>query len=313
MTQAAERLKQGQLVAFATETVYGLGADASNPEALAALYQLKGRPSEHPVIVHLASADLMPLWASHVPKEAWKLAQAFWPGPLTLLLPKHPNVLAAVTGGKPTVGLRVPNHPVALALLKAFGGGLAAPSANRFGRISPTTAAHVYSEFGESLPILNGGPCKVGLESTIVDLSQPGQITIVRPGAITQAQLETCLNQSVKTLCLQAKSAKTSLAPGTLLKHYAPQTPTRLVSTKKLAQAADFQGVGVVSFHPAPAGITASQWVQLPNQATAYAQQLYATLRYLDEQVLSQLWVESPPQTPEWQAVTDRLTRACAS
>ena len=188
--QAADLLHRGKLVAIPTETVYGLGADASNPEAVAKIFQAKGRPADHPLIVHLAYASQMKDWAEEVPDSALRLASAFWPGPLTMILRKKASVPAVVTGGQETVALRVPDNPVALWLLRVFGGGIAAPSANRFGRISPTTAQHVAEELGDAVDcILDGGPCTVGVESTIIDLTDQ-QPTILRPGRITRSQLE---------------------------------------------------------------------------------------------------------------------------
>jgi len=187
--KAAALLRQGELVAFPTETVYGLGADASNPEAVAKIFAAKGRPADHPLIVHIPGVEHLDRWAREIPETAFASAKAFWPGPLTLILKRQPNVPDAVTGGQDTVGIRVPGHPLALELLKAFDGGVAAPSANRFGHVSPTTAQHVHDELGSAVAmVLDGGPCRVGIESTIVNLTGP-QSRILRPGMISAADL----------------------------------------------------------------------------------------------------------------------------
>lgn len=285
LDRAVEILRAGGLVAFPTETVYGLGADASNPAALHRLYALKGRPGSHPVIVHLAGVEQLPLWASHVPAAAQQLAERFWPGPLTLVLPRRPEVLDQVTGGQDTVGLRVPGHPLALALLRRFGGGLAAPSANRFGHISPTRAEHVRAEFGDELPILDGGPCQVGLESTIVDCT--GEVLrVLRPGAI---QVEAAAGSSAVR------------APGTLDRHYQPGKPAfRADPLPPLAP-----GDGVLTWR---APLEATVAVHLGSDPEAYARGLYAALRELDESACARILVETPPVG--WEAVSDRIRRA---
>jgi L-threonylcarbamoyladenylate synthase len=248
ITEAAEALKQGQLVAFATETVYGLGADARNPEAIQKLYALKGRPTKHPVIVHLAEIQQIKTWAIKIPAMAWKLADAFWPGPLTMVLPRARHVLDEVTGGQETVALRVPAHPLAQELLKAFGDGLVAPSANRFGGISPTSAAHVREDFNpEELPwILDGGACTVGVESTIVAFEINGKPKVLRPGMITAEAIDTVWQdfQSVTTIEQSPRGFKdlnteiieaTAIrAPGLLSKHYAPDTQLYLIPNFRL-------------------------------------------------------------------------------
>ncbi len=303
LQRAAALLKAGNLVAFPTETVYGLGADASNERAVQKLFALKGRPATHPVIVHLGSADLLNEWAADVPKTAYALAERFWPGPLTLILRRRPNVLDAVTGAQETVGLRVPGHPVALGLLRAFGGGVAAPSANRFGHVSPTTATHVRAEFGEAVPVLDGGPCGVGLESTILDLSGPVP-RLLRPGAVTQTDLEDVLGIPVG-----ARGAFSSRASGTLERHYAPGTETLLVpnavpiSTKRDA---------VLAHRSRPEGAEAERWLALPDDPAAYGQKLYAALRDLDALGCEHLYIETAPDTLAWAAVRDRLGRAAA-
>jgi len=298
-------------VAFPTETVYGLGADASNPEALQLLYRVKGRPGDHPVIVHLASADQMPRWARRIPPEARALARRFWPGPLTLILPRAEGVSDRITGGQDTVGLRVPGHPLALRLLEAFGGGVAAPSANRFGSLSPTTAQHVRDDLGSDVAVvLDSGPCPVGIESTIVDLSGTSP-RILRPGVLEARHLEEILGVAPST-------GGATRAPGTLTRHYSPRTPMRLVSVADLE--AEYRrsldsgtAVAVLAIHPQPLGVTAPNWVQAPANPEDYARQLYASLRALDTLEYSLILVESVPEAPLWEGVRDRLQRAAAT
>lgn len=309
---AAQALRRGQVVAFPTETVYGLGADASNPDAVAAIFAIKGRPANHPVIVHLASVDLLAEWASHLSAAAQTLADAFMPGPLTLIVDRQDHVLDAVTGAQDSVGLRVPSHPVARALLEAFAGGVAAPSANRFGRISPTTAAHVRSEFAGDTRvahILAGGNCQVGLESTIVDV-RGDSVSLLRPGGVSVADLAQVLGyEPVRT---NNNVPRTS---GSLERHYAPTTPTRLLARAELDAylAAATTPIGVLSIHPKPT-TTPHIWRTLPAEPTAYGQRLYATLRELDALgqagELAEIVLEPVPENPDWLAVQDRLTRA---
>lgn len=309
---AVATLKSGGLVAFPTETVYGLGADASNPEAVARIYAAKGRPADHPLIVHLADAVQLPLWARAVPHAVHDLAKAFWPGPLTLILKRAAAVLDAVTGGQDTVALRVPGHPVALALLRAFGAGIAAPSANRYGRVSATTAQHVRDEFGAAVGcVLDGGACDLGIESTIVDLSRETP-ALLRPGHIGAAQIEAVLGRP-----LAAPDAQAPRAPGTLAKHYAPRTPVMLMEADlviELAASLTRQGRRVAvlarsALQPVIAGIA---WIAAPVDPVGYAHDLYANLRTLDALGCDALLVEEPPLAPEWHAVHDRLMRAAA-
>ena len=308
--RAAELLHQGKLVAIPTETVYGLGADASNPEAVVKIFKAKGRPSDHPLIVHLAYAAQIQDWAERVPNSAQLLAREFWPGPLTMILPKKPWVPPVVTGGQDTVALRVPDNPVALWLLRVFGGGIAAPSANRFGRISPTLAEHVAEELGDTVDcILDGGPCLVGLESTIIDLTD-SQPTILRPGRITRSQLEAVLQVPVAL-----KSQHKIRAPGMLASHYAPNTPAFLCAADSLQtqlEKRQVQGerVGVLFFSPELADLYGTDQRRLPEQAEAYEAALYSALRELDQLKLDSILVEQPPELEEWQAVIDRLSKA---
>ena len=319
--RAVELLKAGELVGIPTETVYGLGADAANPAAVARIFAAKGRPADHPLIVHIPGADYLQRWAVDIPELAYELAEDFWPGPLTLILKRAPGVPDAVTGGQDTVGLRVPGHPVALELLRAFAaaggsGGIAAPSANRFGRISPTTAEHVREELGDAVPlVLDGGACAVGIESTILDLST-GRPVLLRPGHISPAAIEAA--------CGVMPTAPTAAAPrasGTLEAHYAPVTPMRRVEGERLAQflnALRHSGrrCGVLAHSQPPLAVSgpnpAHAWKMLPAEPVGYAHDLYAALRELDHSSVDLIVVEAIPETPEWQAVADRLRRALA-
>ena len=313
--RAVALLCQGELVALPTETVYGLGADALNPDAVAKIFAAKGRPSDHPLIVHLADASQIMTWAREVPKDAIALARAFWPGPLTLILKRDESVPDLVTGGQDTVGLRVPNHPVALELLRAFGSGVAAPSANRFGRISPTTAAHVRQELGERVAlILDGGACAVGLESTIVDLSR-GVPVILRPGAIGADDIARVLGRRPRLRSEveagnAAEQGATPRVSGALAAHYAPRTPLELVATDALAAQAR-PGDAVLARCAAPASLAEGvAWAQAPADPAGYGHDLYAQLRRLDESGAARILVEAPPASPDWAAVADRLGRA---
>lgn len=309
---AAGLLRAGALVAMPTETVYGLAADALNPDAVAKIFAAKGRPADHPLIVHLPDADHLPRWASTIPREALALARAFWPGPLTLILKRDAAVPDVVTGGQDTVGIRVPNHPVALALLRAFDSGLAAPSANRFGRISPTTAAHVVEELGDAVAmVLDGGPCAVGIESTILDLSRSTPV-ILRPGAITAVDIAQVIGR------LPAHSAVDQSTPrvsGSLAAHYAPRTPLRLVCRDDLAvqaRVASDQGLNlaVLAHHAADPGDSRIVWRASAADPAGFAHDLYAQLRALDAFGLDLILVEAPLDDEAWRAVADRLGRA---
>ena len=315
---AVALLRAGELVAFPTETVYGLGADASNPSAVANIFAAKGRPADHPLIVHVAGHDWVERWAQAVPDAAWELMEAFWPGPLTLILKKQAWVPDAVTGGQATVGLRVPGHPVALQLLRNFAaagtaGGIAAPSANRFGRISPTTAAHVAEELGERVPlVLDGGSCTVGIESTIVDCSRAEPV-ILRPGHISPSHIEAVLGflPAIET------APGAPRVSGSLEAHYAPVTPMRLVVGERLL---DFLNVhrhrggrcaALCHSQPPQAGMPHA-WLMLPADPVGYAHDLYAALRDMDHAGVDLIAVEAIPDDPAWAAVADRLRRAAA-
>jgi L-threonylcarbamoyladenylate synthase len=305
-------LRGGGLVAFPTETVYGLGADASNPEAVRRIFEVKRRPAGHPVIVHIADAVQAANWAHEFPDAAHRLARRFWPGPLTLILQRSRVVNDVVTGGQETVALRVPSHRVAERLLARFGGGIAAPSANRHGRVSATTADHVRREFGAEIPcVLDGGETEVGIESAIVDLSA-GAAVLLRPGWITAAQIENALGAP-----LTAAGSNAPRAPGTLAAHYAPQTPLLVAEADLaagLAVTLTRQGKRIAVLarsaqQPLVPGLT---WVAAPRDAAGYAHALYAILRRLDESKCDSIIVERPPRSPEWAAIHDRLGRAAA-
>lgn len=313
LEQAVQRLLQDKLVAFPTETVYGLGANASSATAVKKIFAAKGRPADHPVIVHVAAAHALDDWAIHIPPEARRLAEAFWPGPLTLVLQRAAHVPDEVTGGQNTVGLRCPAHPVAQALLHAWTAtapqrpcGLAAPSANPFGRISPTTAAHVAADFIDTdLLILDGGECAVGIESTIIDCCR-GQPVLLRPGAVTPAMLAQVLGQ-MPTL----PDAQAPRVSGALPSHYAPRKPLRLVSAQEIAQASAEVAAQTALLAFSTATIPAFVWYRCASsQAEEYARQLYASLRDMDASTASQIWAECPPTSAEWSAIIDRLKRA---
>lgn len=311
----AAALRAGQVVAIPTETVYGLGADASNRSAVRRVFEIKGRPAHHPVIVHIPSAEHLERWARVVPEAARRLAARFWPGPLTLVLPRRPEVLPEVTGGQDTVALRVPAHPVTLRLLERFGGGLAAPSANRFGRLSPTTAEHVRAELGDRVDrILDGGPCRVGVESTIVALVDRPRL--LRPGGIPAAELEEVLGEPLEVE--PARGGERIRAPGGLATHYAPETPLELLETTALearvrASAPAGARIAVVALTSrllASARASGARTVAMPSSPAEYARLLYATLRELDSVGLEAILVEAPPEEDAWLAVRDRLSRA---
>ncbi|WP_035626112.1 L-threonylcarbamoyladenylate synthase [Herminiimonas sp. CN] len=315
--QAVAILEAGGLVAFPTETVYGLGADAENPAAVASIYAAKGRPSDHPVIVHVAPEADIGYWAASIPAEAQALMQAFWPGPLTLILKRAPQIPAAVSGGQDSIGLRCPSHPVALALLRAFKGGkggLAAPSANKFGRVSPTTAQHVQDEFGDEpllQAILEGGQSAVGIESTILDLSRlatHGPV-LLRPGHISAAQIADVIG-----VMPSLPDAAAPRASGTLAAHYAPRTavalvaPAQLTATvQRLHQAG--RRIALIRYGMAPSALATDQ-SELPDTPDGYAYGLYAALRAMDAAGADLILIESPPLGHAWQGVNDRLRRA---
>jgi L-threonylcarbamoyladenylate synthase len=312
---AARLLEEGKLVALPTETVYGLGADAENPAAIAGIYAAKGRPQDHPVIVHLAPEAKLDHWACEIPKEARALAEAFWPGPLTMILKRAPGIPDAVSGGQDTVGLRCPSHPVAVALLRAFKGGqggIAAPSANKFGHVSPTTAKHVHDEFdadGTVAMVLDGGQSDVGIESTIVDLSRlatHGPV-LLRPGHISAEAIDAVIGQLPA-----APDAAAPRASGTLESHYAPHTPVAMQDSVTLAQtlarlAGSGRKVALIHYSDLP---RAHAQVRLPATPEGFAHALYAALRTMDGSGADLILVEAPPTSGAWLGVNDRLRRA---
>jgi L-threonylcarbamoyladenylate synthase len=348
ISAAAQAIRVGELIGLPTETVYGLAADADSEAAVAKIFAAKGRPSDHPLIVHVADASGVAHFASQVPDFAQALIAAFWPGPLTLILPRKDGVATASAGGQNSIGLRCPSHPVAQAVLKALINplrpfdklrpgqaqgervdsvvwGLAAPSANQFGRVSPTTAAHVQGEFGDGLLILDGGACEVGIESTIIDCTR-GQPILLRPGGISRAQIQAICKQSVlSNEELTSDIPRGPKASGTLESHYAPNASVRLMDAKALQAALDLLGTDMDAKKDGPKPViaiysrailrTASAKVlrrRMPDDSTATAQQLFAVLRDFDSQGVKLIWVETPPDAPEWDGVRDRLARASA-
>lgn len=337
--EGAQRLQQGRLVAFPTETVYGLGADAENPQAVAQLYAAKGRPADHPVIVHLAPDSDPGYWVTQLSPVAQQLISAFWPGPLTLILPRAAHIADTVSGGQDSIGLRCPSHPVAQMLLHAFAGlkphgqgGVAAPSANRFGRVSPTTAEHVHREFPQwdehALMVLDGGEAEVGIESTILDVSRLAQgvrPVLLRPGHISIVQLAEVLGEWPTQPDQSAPRVS-----GSLKAHYAPRTPVRIWSLDTItqwlaAQRASPQSLAawpgspdkplaIVGLEPAPSDLPDGvHWVTLPPDPVVYAHRLYALLRELDDAGLQAIVLQALPVEAAWQGVTDRISRAAAA
>ena len=307
---AVQALRDGEVVAFPTETVYGLGANAQHESAVQRVFELKARPTSHPLIVHLDSARFLHRWARHVPDAAEKLAARFWPGPLTLVLPRAENVLDLVTGGQDTVAVRVPSHPMALQLLTAFGGGIAAPSANRYGHVSPTRAEHVRDEFGDAVRvIMDGGECKLGLESTIVDCS--GAVPrLLRPGAVTLSKLRAVLPD-----IMVGATAETPRVPGTNQSHYAPVTPLQIVPGGELDYVAGKlseggQRIAVLAQRLPLRTHKFVTWVNAGTRQEAFAHDLYANLRSLDKAGTARILVQEVPADEKWDAVRDRLQRA---
>lgn len=319
--QAAHALQRGELLGLPTETVYGLAADADNEAAVATIFAAKGRPSNHPLIVHVADAAAITRFAKEVPLFAQQLIDAFWPGPLTLILPRLPGRVSAATGGQDSVGLRCPAHPVAHSLLQACTQlqppvwGVAAPSANRFGRVSPTTAAHVQSEFGDALLVLDGGECTVGIESTIIDCTR-GVPVLLRPGAVSRADIERACG--LRPLSKDELPAHTPRASGTLLAHYAPDAKVRLMDARQLQAGLDLLGtdaahLAVYARTPLQMPSAKVQLRRMPDDADAAARELFATLRLFDAAGVRLIWIETPPSTPAWEGVRDRLQRAAAA
>ena len=311
--QAVEALREGEVVAFPTETVYGLGADASNPDAVRKIFELKGRPATHPLIVHIEHPRALERWALSVPPAAAALAEKFWPGPLTLILRRAPAVDLAITGGQDTVAVRVPGHPVAQQLLRAFGSGIAAPSANRYGRISPTRPEHVRDEFGDDVRIvLDGGDCKIGLESTIVSCVDTVP-RILRPGSLTLTQLRTVVPE------LQAGPDNGApRVPGSDAKHYAPRTSLSIVASRTLEDVVrqlteNRERIAVLATRPPRVANKYMTWINAGRRADVYGRELYVNLRTLDKSGAKEILVEEVPAGEAWDAVRDRLHRAASA
>jgi L-threonylcarbamoyladenylate synthase len=325
IAQAAQALLEGQLLGLPTETVYGLAANATNDAAVAKIFVAKGRPANHPLIVHVASRSQVAFFATQVPEFAQALMAAFWPGPLTLILPRQSGVATASAGGQDSIGLRCPSHPVAQTLLQAclrLGVlGVSAPSANRFGRVSPTTAAHVQSELGSDLLILDGGACDVGIESTIIDCTR-GEPVLLRPGQVTRAQIAKACGRAVldKDTPQMVMGQAAPRASGTLESHYAPRAKVRLMSADDIAHKlqalgphANNLGVWSAERPTNEEGLGAGVlWRQQAATADQAAHDLFSVLRDLDTRGVTQIWVQLPPDTPEWEGVRDRLQRAAA-
>jgi L-threonylcarbamoyladenylate synthase len=323
IAEAADALAAGELVAFPTETVYGLGARADDDASVARIFVAKGRPTNHPLIVHIADASAARPFSADWPDLAQKLVAAFWPGPLTVIVPRADGVAAASAGGQASIGLRCPSHPVALELLREVAArgvpGIAAPSANRFGRLSPTRAAHVVAELGTGLRVLDGGDCDVGIESTIVDCSR-GRAVLLRPGSLTRGEIEAVLGQS-----LADRDADAPRASGTLASHYAPRARVRLMSSGMLQSALKLLAdvptdaaaqksvvpLAVYSRLPVPSGSAVAHQV-MPSRADLAAHELFNVLRRFDDLGVQLIWVEEPPTGPDWDGVRDRLWRACS-
>lgn len=316
--QAADHLRMGKLVAIPTETVYGLAADAANTAAVRKIFSVKGRPESHPLIVHIADERFLEDWAVDVPPIAYELAKHFWPGPLTMILKKAPPVSMVVTGGQETIGLRAPAHPLTQQLLHAFKGGVAAPSANKFGRISPTRAEHVREELGDQVDfILDGGSCQVGIESTILDLSRTAILdepVILRLGMIAQKDIEAVIKK--KVVLFNEHSPRVS---GALKTHYAPKTPTVFLEEQELLNAlqkelVNRKRVAVIARQKEPTSLIGSViWKQLPSDPELYANLLYQTLRDLDQLAFDFILIEDVPASPDWAAIRDRLVRATST
>jgi L-threonylcarbamoyladenylate synthase len=310
LDQALTLLNAGQVIAIPTETVYGLAADASQINAVKKIFQIKGRPENHPLIVHIQDASQLEKWAVDIPEYVKKLTTAFWPGPLALILKKAKHVNDIVTGGQKTIALRAPNHPIAQSLLKALGGGLAAPSANTFGKISPSLASHVKKDLGPQLKmIIDGGPCSIGIESTIIACF-PNHIELLRPGKITADEIHGI------TGILPTPASKTiSQAPGTLDKHYAPRTPLSLFSQNNLNSLLETiiqenKPTTILSFKMPKKMARNIHWIRLPEDIDAFTHHFYALLHQADQLDTTQLYLEKVPNTPQWDAVRNRIERA---
>jgi L-threonylcarbamoyladenylate synthase len=313
VSEAVHILRSGGLVAFPTETVYGLGADATNADAVRRIFAAKGRPATNPLIVHAADIETAKRYAAEWSNAAQTLAAVWWPGPLTLVVRKAPEIVDDVSAGRMTVGLRVPDHPVALELLRTFGGPVAAPSANRSNHVSPTTAQHVREELGDAVDlVLDGGPCAVGIESTVLDLSGT-KPTILRPGGVSRRQIEHVLGP-VDVFSGAAPVEQPAASPGQQGTHYAPRTPAVRFETPQRGiiqiDTADGRPNGLMALSPLPGLKKWERIVAMPNDPADYARHFYAVLRELDDMGLVTIFIEMPPDRPEWLAVRDRILRA---
>jgi L-threonylcarbamoyladenylate synthase len=310
---AVQALRDGELVAFPTETVYGLGANAQNPAAVRKIFAVKGRPETHPVIVHLDSPRYLHRWVRDVPPGATRLAETFWPGPLTMVMPRAPNVHDVVTGGQDTIAIRVPAHPMAQQLLTAFGGGIAAPSANRYGRLSPTRAEHVREELGDAVRVLlDGGECQLGLESTIVSFEGPN-LRLLRPGSVTVAQLREVVGE-----VLVGPALESPRVPGGMPTHYAPQTPMTIVPAGEVDAQADAASQGgrriaVLAQRLPLRSHKYVTWINAGRRPEGYGRDLYTNLRTLDKAGCQRILVQAVPEGERWDAIRDRLLRAATS
>jgi L-threonylcarbamoyladenylate synthase len=312
---AVQALRDGELVAFPTETVYGLGANAQNPAAVQKIFTAKGRPPQHPVIVHIDSPKYLHRWVREVPETATRLAEAFWPGALTMVMPRAPSVHDIITGGQDTIAVRVPAHPMAQQLLTAFGGGIAAPSANRFGRLSPTRAEHVREELGDAVRvILDGGECQLGLESTIVSF-EGAAVRLLRPGSITASQIRELVGELLEGVDATAAAPR---VPGSAPTHYAPSTPMTIVPAGEIDAQADAQSAGArrVAVLAQRLPLRAHKyvtWINAGRRAESYARDLYNNLRTLDKAGCTRILVQDVPEGEPWHAIRDRLRRAASS
>jgi len=310
---AVQALRDGELVAFPTETVYGLGANAQNPAAVRKIFEVKGRPPDHPVIVHLDSPRYLHRWVREVPENATRLAQAFWPGPFTMVMPRAPSVHDVITGGQDTIAIRVPAHPMAQQLLTAFGGGIAAPSANRYGRLSPTRAEHVREELGDAVRvILDGGECQIGLESTIVGF-EGGTVRLLRPGSVTAAQIRSVVGE----LAVGAERDSPRV-PGSAPRHYAPATPMSIVPAGEIDAQADVLSAGgrriaVLAQRLPLRAHKYVTWINAGRRPENYGHDLYNNLRTLDKAGCQRILVQAVPDGERWDAIRDRLLRAATT
>lgn len=315
LEQAIAELKNGEVVAIPTETVYGLAADATNDTALKKIFEIKQRPADHPLIVHISDISQVEHWVTVFPEVAVELAKAFWPGPLTLVLPAKNHVSSVVRGNEPTVALRVPNHPVALALLKQSGLSVAAPSANLFTQLSPTTAQHVEAGLGDAIPVLDGGACNIGIESTIVSVSANGQWQLLRPGMISEEEVSRVAKASNRAVSdADQVISSTPKVPGQHALHYSPRTPLLLFKDKRAlidqCKSLIQTNLNCAAMLIGEGDVPDCTFIRLPAQPDKVAELLYDTLHNLDAMKVDRLLVELPPHRPEWLAVLDRLTRA---